>query len=80
MAVAEVPFDLVEVKLAPPQARPDTVAKAGPDRAAVRVTFAGRDAWWRPPGTARRRWLRGGPKLTRVRSRGSRSTARTTTR
>ena len=28
MAVAEVPFDLVEVKLAPPQARPDTVARA----------------------------------------------------
>jgi LuxR family maltose regulon positive regulatory protein len=28
MAVADVPFDLVEVKLAPPQARPGTTAKA----------------------------------------------------
>ena len=28
MAVAEVPFDLAEVKLAPPQTRPDTVTKA----------------------------------------------------
>ena len=28
MAIAEVPFDLAEVKLAPPQSRPDTVAKA----------------------------------------------------
>jgi hypothetical protein len=28
MAVAEVPFDLVGVKLAPPSARPGTVAKA----------------------------------------------------
>ena len=43
MTVAEVPFDLVEVKLAPPHARPDTVARADADRAAVRVTLAGRD-------------------------------------
>jgi hypothetical protein len=36
--------------------------------------------WSRPPGMARRRCLRSGRRLIRVRSRGSRSTAETTTR
>ena len=79
MAVVDLPFDLVEVKLAAPLTRPGTVAKADVDRAAVAPRPRRSRPSSRRPGTARRRCSRGGPRPIRVRSRGSRSTARTTT-
>ena len=79
MAVADVPFDLVEVKLAAPLTRPGTVAKADVIARLCAVERRRSRPWSRRPGTARRRCLRGGPRPIRVRSRGSRSTAETTT-
>ena len=73
-----VPFDLVDAKLAAPSVRPGTVAKADVI-ARLRASPSGSRPWSRPPGTARRRFSRGGPRLIRVRSRGSRSTVVTTT-
>ena len=78
MATAEVPFDLAEAKLAAPAVRPGTVAKADliARLCAASMPFATIVA---PAGTARRRSLRGGLRLIRVSSRGSRSTGETTT-
>ena len=53
--------------------------EGGRDRAAVLVAARRLRPWSRRPGTARRRSLHDGPRLIRVRSRGSRSTAETTT-
>ena len=78
MPVAEAPFDLVGVKLAAPAARPGTVSKVDVIGAAVRIDRSRSRPWSRPPGTARRRCSRSGPRLIRARSRGSRSTAETT--
>ena len=76
-AVAGVPFDLVEVKLAAPLERPGTVAKESLI-ARLRASTSPLATVVAPPGTARRRCSRSGPRQIRVRSRGSRSTAGTT--
>ena len=78
MALAEVPFDLVEVKLAAPSPRPGTVAKADAIArlCASTLPFATVVA---PAGYGKTTLLAKWAEAIRVRSRGSRSTAETTT-
>ena len=60
MAVAEVPYDLVEVKLAAPLPRPGTVAKADVIARLCDVDLAFRDGGRARRDTARRPFWRGG--------------------